>query len=53
MTNSPRNVKLDARNAIVKLFEHLKENKFISEFEFVQVRNKFVSIKFSFSKNKM
>lgn len=47
MTNSPRNVKMDARNAIVKLFQHLKEQNFITDFELVQVRNKFVSVKFT------
>ena len=49
MENSPRNVKMDARNAIVKLFEHLKENNFISDFELVKnsQTQKIVSIKFS------
>lgn len=52
MENTAREIKRDARNAIIKLFEHLKEKKFITDFELVQVRNKFVSIKFSFSKSK-
>lgn len=47
MTNSPRNVKMDARNAIVKLFQHLKEQNFITDFQLVQARNKFVSVKFT------
>ena len=48
MTNSPREVKRDARNAIIKLFEHLQAQKFISSFEPVQQRGKFLSVKFSF-----
>lgn len=50
MENSPRNVKMDARNAITKLFEHLKENNFISDFELVRnpQTQKFISIKFTY-----
>lgn len=50
MENSPRNVKMDARNAIKKLFEHLKENNFIIDFELVRnpQTQKFVSIKFTY-----
>lgn len=47
ISNCPRNVKMDARNAIVKLCEHLKSQNFISDFEPVQQRGKFVSVKFS------
>ena len=47
--NSHREIKADARNAIIKLFQHLKEQNFIKDFELVYNRsNKFVSIKFSF-----
>ena len=48
MTNSLRSVKQDARNAIVNLFQHLKDKNFISDFQLVQHRNKFISVKFSF-----
>lgn len=50
MENSTRDTKRDARNAIVKLFEHLKENNFISDFELVRnpQTQKFVSVKFSY-----
>lgn len=49
MENSPRKVKMDARNAIVKLFEHLKENIFITDFQLVKnpQTQKIVSVKFS------
>ena len=46
--NSHREIKADARNAIIKLFQHLKDQKFIKDFELVQQRNKFISVKFSF-----
>lgn len=45
--DSPRQVKADARNAVLKLFEHLKNQGFIKDFQLVQERGKFVSIKFS------
>ena len=48
MLDSPREVKRDARNAVIKFFEHLQEKNFILSFELVQQCNKFVSIKFSF-----
>lgn len=50
MENALRSVKQDARNAIKKLFEHLKENNFITDFELVKnpQTQKFVSIKFSY-----
>ena len=48
MLNCPRNVKMDARNAIVNLFQHLKDKNFISDFQLVQHRNKFISVKFTF-----
>lgn len=50
MENSHREVKRDARNAIVKLFEHLKENNFITDFQLLKntQTQKFVSIKFSY-----
>lgn len=47
--NSPRQVKADARNVLVQLFEHLKAEEFIKDFKLVQERGKFVSIKFSFN----
>ena len=49
LLDSPRKTKMDSRNAIVNLFQHLKDQNFISSFELVQVRNKFVSVKFSYS----
>ena len=48
MLNCPREVKRDARNAIANLFQHLKDKNFISDFEIVQQRNKFISVKFTF-----
>ena len=48
MENSPRNVKMDARNAIVKFFEHLKEQNFITNFEIVQKKQKFYAIQFQY-----
>lgn len=50
MENSPRKTKMDARNAIQKLFEHLKENNFITDFELVKnpQTQKFISVKFSY-----
>ena len=48
MTNSLRSAKQDARNAIANLFQHLKDKNFISDFQLVQHRNKFISVKFSF-----
>ena len=48
MSNSPRNVKMDARNAIVNLFQHLQAKNFITYFELIKKRQKFISIKFSY-----
>ncbi len=50
MEDSLRSVKQDARNAIKKLFEHLKENNFITDFELVRnpQTQKFVSVKFTY-----
>lgn len=48
MSNSPRNVKMDARKAIANLFQHLQTKNFITDFEFVQQRNKFIAVKFSY-----
>lgn len=48
MSNSPRNVKMDARKAIANLFQHLQMKNFITDFEFVQQRNKFIAVKFSY-----
>ena len=47
ITDSLRSVKADSRNAIIKLFQHLKDQNFIKDFELVQYRSKFLSIKFS------
>lgn len=48
MLDAKRDAKLDARNAIVQLFQHLKDQKFIKDFQLVKERGKFVSITFSF-----
>lgn len=48
MSNCSRDVKMDARNAVIKLFTHLQEKNFISSFEPVQQRGKFISVKFTF-----
>ena len=47
MTDAAREIKRDARNAIIKLFQHLKDQNFITNFELVQSHSKFLSIKFS------
>ena len=48
MLNCSRDTKMDARNAIVKLCEHLKSKNFISDFQLVKERNEFVSVRFTF-----
>ncbi|MBQ7198576.1 MAG: hypothetical protein IJS29_04870 [Selenomonadaceae bacterium] len=48
MENSTRDTKRDARNNIIKLFEHLKEQNFITDFEIVQRKNSFSGVKFSY-----
>lgn len=47
--NSVRSVKADVRSVMVKFFDHLKKQNFIEDFELVQERGKFVSIKFTFN----
>ena len=42
-----REIKADARNNIIKLFQHLKDKNFIKDFELVSFRSKFTSIKFT------
>lgn len=49
LENSSRKVKADVRNVMVKFFDHLKEKNFIEDFELIQERGKFISIKFSFN----
>lgn len=48
MLDSPRKIKLDARNAIVNLFQYLKDKNFISHFELIKKRLTFISIKFAY-----
>lgn len=47
MLECHREIKADARNNIIKLFQHLKDKNFIKDFELVSSRNKFTSIKFT------
>ena len=47
ITNADNKTKMDARNALVKFFEHLQEMGEIHSFEVKKKRNAFLSIKFS------
>ena len=52
MTNAARDAKLDARNNIIKLFEHLQEKNFIKSFELEKRNGAFYSIKFTYEPKK-
>lgn len=46
--NASRKAKMDARNTIIELFEHLKSKSEIKTFEVTKKANSFYSIKFSY-----
>ena len=48
--NAGNKTKMDARNTVIKFFEHLKNESEIKAFEITKKGNSFYSIKFSYSK---
>ena len=50
--NSSRKTKMDARNILIKFFEHLKSKGKVNSFEVTKKANSFHSIKFSYSTKK-
>ena len=48
--NASQKTKLDARNSLIKLFEHLKTKSLIKDFTILKKRNAFYSIKFTYLK---
>lgn len=46
--NASRKVKMDARNTLIKFFEHLKAKEIIKTFELTKRANAFYSIKFTY-----
>ena len=46
LENISRKKKMDARNIVIKFFEHLKKEKFIKDFEVVKRGNSFYSVTF-------
>ena len=50
ITNASRDLKMNARNIIIKFFEHLQEKEIIQSFELNKQRNARQNVKFSVSK---
>ena len=48
-----RDKKADARNNIIKFFEHLKNNDEVRDFELIKKGNSFYSVKFSYPKKRI